>query len=120
MRVDELVIKGKNLKVVYTEQRVYGRVYGNAKGEKTVFDFEATKVLEDTVLKPEETRKEVFRFPTPKDAPSFDVEASLIYAPVTGPSDFLLRIEAESSRGARDPVFRPIPIAKQAVNIPLR
>ncbi|MEC4669816.1 MAG: multiheme c-type cytochrome [Nitrospirota bacterium] len=116
----ELVIKGKNLKVVYTEQRVYGRVYGNAKGEKTVFDFEATKVLKDTVLKPEETRKEVFRFPTPKDAPSFDVEVSLHYAPVTGPSDFLLRIEAESSRGARDPVFRRIPIAKQAVNIPLR
>jgi hypothetical protein len=76
--------------------------------------------LEDTVLKPEETRVETFTFPTPKDTRSFDVEASLNYAPVTGPAVFLQRIEAESSKGAQDPVFQPIPIVKQAVNVPLQ
>ena len=115
----DLTIKGKNLKTVFSEQRVYGRVYANAKGQKTVFDFQAAKVLEDTVLKPEETRVETFTFPTPKDTRSFDVEAALSYAPVTGPPAFLQRIEAESSQGAQDPAFQAIPIAKQAVNVPL-
>src|SRR5436309_3426951 len=81
---------------------------------------QATKVLEDTVLKPEETRKETFSFPTPKDTRSFDVEASLSYAPVAGPPAFLQRIEAESSKGAQDPVFQPIPIVKRTVNVPLK
>ncbi len=115
----DLAIKGKNLKTVFAEQRGYGRVYANAKGQKTVFDFDATKVLEDTVLKPEETRIETFTFPTPKDTRSFDVEATLSYAPVTGPPAFLQRIEAESSQGAQDQVFQAIPIAKQSVNVPL-
>lgn len=115
----DLVVKGKNLKTVYSEQRVYGRTYVNAKGQKTVFDFEATKVVEDTVLKPEETRIETFTFPTPKDTKSFDIEASLSYAPVTGPPEFLQKIEAESSKGALDPVFQPIPIVKRVVNVPL-
>ncbi|MGH7260782.1 MAG: multiheme c-type cytochrome [Nitrospiraceae bacterium] len=115
----DLAIKGKNLKTVFAEQRAYGRVYANAKGQKTVFDFDATKVLEDTVLRPEETRIETFTFPTPKDTRSFDVEATLSYAPVTGPPAFLQRIEAESSQGAQDPVFQAIPIAKQSVNVPL-
>jgi hypothetical protein len=115
----DLAIKGKNLRTVYSEQRVYGRVYANAKGQKTVFDFDATKVLEDTVLKPEETRIETFTFPTPKDTRSFDVEAALSYAPVTGPPAFLQRIEAESSKGAQDPAFQAIPIVRQAVNVPL-
>lgn len=115
----DLTIKGKNLRKVFGEQRIYGRVYANAKGEKTVFDFEAVKVLEDTVLKPEETRVEVFTFPTPKDTRSFDVEASLSYAPISGPPRFLQRVEVESSKGAQDPVFQPIPIVKQVVNIPL-
>jgi hypothetical protein len=116
----DLVIKGKNLKTVFAEQRVYGRLFADAKGQKTSFDFMAVKVLEDTVLKPEETRVETFTFPTPKDTRSFDVEASLNYAPVTGPAAFLQRIEAESSKGAQDPVFQPIPIVKQAVNVPLQ
>jgi hypothetical protein len=115
----DLTIKGKNLKTVFAEQRVYGRIYANAKGQKTVFDFEAVKVVEDTVLKPEETRIETFTFPTPKDTRSFDVEAALSYAPVTGPPAFLQRIEAESSQGAQDPAFQAIPIAKQSVNVPL-
>ncbi len=115
----DLTIRGKNLNKVYGEQRVYGRVYADAKGQKTVFDFQASKVLEDTVLKPEERRVETFTFPTPKDTRSFDVEAALSYAAVTGPQAFLQRIEAESSKGAQDPVFQPIPIIKTAVNVPL-
>jgi hypothetical protein len=116
----DLAIKGKNLKTVFSDQRVYGRSYADAKGQKTVFDFKASKVLEDTVLKPEETRVETFSFPTPKDTRSFDVEAALSYAPVSGPPNFLQRIEAESSKGAQDPAFQPIPIVKQTVNIPLK
>jgi hypothetical protein len=115
-----LDIKGKNLKTVFSEQRVYGRVYQDAKGQKTSFDFEAVKVLEDTVLKPEETRVEIFNFPTPKDTRSFDVEATLNYAPVAGPPAFLQRIEAESSKGAQDPLFQPIQIVKRVENIPLK
>jgi hypothetical protein len=115
----ELAIKGKNLKTVFAEHRVYGRTYANAKSQKTVFDFEAVKVLDDTVLKPEETRVEIFTFPTPQDTKTFDVEASLVYAPVSGPPAFLQRIEAESSAGAQDPAFQPIPITKQTVNVPV-
>ncbi len=115
----ELTVKGKNLKTVFSDKRVYGRTYADAKGQKTVFDFEAVKVLEETVLKPEENRVETFNFPTPKDTKTFDVEAVLSYAPVTGPASFLQRIEAESSKGAQDPVFQPIPIAKFSENIPV-
>jgi len=115
----DLAIKGKNLKKVYGEQRVYGRVYANAKGEKTVFDFQAAKVLEDTVLKAEEIRVETFTFPTPSDARSFDIEVSLSYAPISGPAQFLQRVEGESTKGAQDPAFQPIPIVIYAVNVPL-
>ncbi|HEV8329749.1 MAG TPA: multiheme c-type cytochrome [Nitrospiraceae bacterium] len=113
----DLDIKGKNLKTVVTDKRVYGRVYQDAKGQKTSFDFEAVKVLEDTVLKPEETRVETFTFPTPKDTKTFDVELTLNYAPITGPTPFLQRVEAESSKGSQDPVFQPIEIVKYAGNI---
>jgi hypothetical protein len=113
----DLDIKGKNLKTVVTDKRVYGRVYQDAKGQKTSFDFEAVKVLEDTVLKPEETRVETFTFPTPKDTKTFDVELTLNYAPITGPTPFLQRVEAESSKGSQDPVFQPIEIVKYAENI---
>lgn len=113
----ELDIKGKNLKTVFTDKRVYGRVYQDAKGQKTSFDFEAVKVLEDTVLKPEETRVETFTFPTPKDTKTFDVEVTLNYAPITGPAPFLQRVEAESSKGSQDPVFQSIEIVKFAANI---
>jgi hypothetical protein len=113
----DLDIKGKNLKTVFTDKRVYGRVYQDAKGQKTSFDFEAVKVFEDTVLKPEETRVETFTFPTPKDTKTFDVEVTLNYAPITGPAPFLQRVEAESSKGSQDPVFQPIEIIKYAENI---
>ena len=115
----DLAIHGKNLKTVYSEQRMYGRTYADARGQKTVFDFEAAKVLDNTVLKPEETRVETFTFPTPKDTRTFDVEAALSYAPVSGPPAFLQRIEAESSTGAQDPAFQSIPITKQMVNVPV-
>ena len=115
----DLAIHGKNLKIVYSEQRIYGRTYADTKGQKTVFDFEAAKVLENTVLKPEESRVETFSFPTPKDTRTFDVEVALSYAPVTGPPAFIQRIEAESSQGAQDPAFQSIPIAKQVVNVPV-
>jgi hypothetical protein len=116
----QLDIKGKNLKTVFSDKRVYGRVYADAKGQQTVFDFEATKVLEDTVLKPEETRVETFTFPTPKDTRTFDVEVSLNYAPITGPAAFLQRVEAESAKGSQDPVFQPIEIVKKVENIPVK
>jgi len=115
----ELDIKGKNLKTVFSDKRVYGRVYHDAKGQKTIFDFEAIKVVEDTVLKPEEVRVESFTFPTPKETRTFDVEATLSYAPVSGPPAFLQRIEAESTKGANDPVFQPIDIVKKTENIPI-
>lgn len=113
----DLDIKGKNLKTVFTDKRVYGRVYQDAKGQKTSFDFEAVKVLEDTVLKPEELRVETFNFPTPKDTKTFDIEVTLNYAPITGPAPFLQRVEAESSTGSQDPVFQPIEIVKYAENV---
>lgn len=115
----DVTVLGKNLKPVYSAQRVYGRTYADAKGRKTVFDFEAVKVLENTVLKPEEIRIETFTFPTPKDTKTFDVEATLSYAPVTGPPVFLQRIEAESALGAQDPAFQSILITKQVVNVPV-
>jgi hypothetical protein len=115
----DLDIKGKNLKTVFADKRVYGRVYQDAKGQKTSFDFEAVKVLEDTVLKPEETRVEIFTFPTPKDTRTFDVDVSLNYAPISGPASFLQRVEAESSKGSQDPVFQAIEIVRRTENIPV-
>lgn len=115
----DLNVQGKNLKTVFSDKRVYGRRFEDAKGQPTVFDFAAVKVVEDTVLKPEEVRVETFTFPTPKDTKTFDVEVALSYAPVTGPPAFLQRIEAESPKGAQDPVFQPIPIAKRSDNIPV-
>jgi len=115
----DLDIKGKNLRTVFADKRVYGRTYADAKGQKTVFDFEAVKVLEDTVLKPEETRVETFTFPTPKDTKTFDVDVTLNYAPITGPGPFLQRVEAEASKGSQDPVFQAIDIVKRTENIPV-
>ncbi len=115
----DLDIKGKNLKTVFADKRVYGRTYADAKGQKTVFDFEAAKVLEDTVLKPDETRVETFTFPTPKDTKTFDVDVTLNYAPISGPAPFLQRVEAEASKGSQDPVFQAIDIVKRTENIPV-
>ncbi len=116
----DLDIKGKNLRTVFTDKRVYGRVYQDANGQKTSFDFEAVKVLEDTVLKPEELRIENFSFPTPKDTKTFDVEVTLNYSPITGPAPFLQRVEAESSSGSQDPIFLPIEIVKYTENVAVK
>ncbi len=115
----DLDVKGKNLKTVFSDRRVYGRTYVDAKGQKTVFDFEAVKVVEDTVLKPDEIRVETFSFPTPKDTKTFDVEATLNYGAIAGPAPFLQRVEAESSQGSQDPVFQPIEIVKKIANVPV-
>ena len=115
--VVDLSIFGKNLKKVYSEQRYYERVFGNAEGKETVFDFEAKNVLKDTLLKPEETRMEVFTFPTPKDAPSMDVVVSLTYAPVHGPQDFLEKVEQEAALGQKDKAFQSVQIAQKKLNV---
>lgn len=115
----DVSVLGKNLKTVFNEKRVYGRRYDDAKGQPTVFDFAAVKVVEDTVLKADEVRTEAFTFPTPKDTKTFDVEVTLNYAPVNGPASFLQRIEAESPTGTQDPAFQPIPITKFSANVPV-
>ncbi len=119
MTVD-LTILGKNLKAVYSEQRHYERVFADAKGNPTVFDFEAESILRDTLMKPEETRVENFSFPTPKDAPSMDVIVTLTYGQIHGPKDFLKAVEQESSLGKKDRAFRPVQILREKVNIKLK
>ncbi len=118
--VVDLSILGKNLKRVYHEQRFYQRVFGTSAGKDTVFDFEATKVLQDTLLKPEETRTEQFTFPTPKDAPSMDVIVTLTYAPVHGPKDFLAEVEQEASLGKKARAFQSVDIAQKKTNVILK
>jgi hypothetical protein len=118
--VVDLSIKGKNLKTVYNEQRFYQRVFGGGDGKETVFDFEAKKVLQDTLLQPEETRKELFTFPTPKDAPSMDVVVTLTYAPVHGPQDFLRQIEQDAPLGQKDRAFQIVQIAQKKTNVLLK
>jgi hypothetical protein len=118
--VVDLSILGKNLKQVYHEQRFYERVFGNADGKDTVFDFEAKKVLKDTLLKPEESRIETFTFPTPKNAPSMDVIVTLTYAPLHGPRDFLNQVEQEAPLGQKDRAFQTVQIAHKKTNVPLK
>jgi len=118
--VVDLSIQGKNLKTVYNEQRFYQRVFGGGDGKETVFDFEAKKVLQDTLLKPEETRRESFTFPTPKDAPSMDVVVTLTYAPVHGPQDFLKAIEQDAPLGQKDRAFQTVQIAHKKTNVLLK
>lgn len=112
-----LEVKGKNLTTVFADSRTYGRTYVDAKGEKTVFDFEAVRVVADTVLKPEETRIETFTFPTPKDTRTFDIEVALNYGSIAGPSSFLERVEAESPKGAQDAAFHQIEIVKRTASV---
>ncbi len=116
----DLTILGKNLKKVHGDQRFYERVYGDKNGKKTVFDFEAEKILKDSLLKPEEKRIEVFTFPTPKDAPSMDVIVSVTYAPIHGPEDFVKAVEMEASMGQKDRAFQSVEVYKKKVNVPLK
>ena len=116
----DLTILGKNLRKVYGEQRHYERVFGDAKGNKTVFDFEAVKVLKDTVLKPEEKRVETFTFPTPKDAPSMDVIVTMTYGELHGHPDFLKAVEEQATLGRKDRAFQPVQVIKHKINVPLK
>ena len=115
----DLTILGKNLKKVYGEERFYERVFADKNGDKTVLDFNAVKILKDTLLKPEEKRVEKFSFPTPSDAPSMDVIVTLSYVPVHGPDEFLKAIEAEATLGRKDRSFQEVQIMQKKENVPL-
>lgn len=115
----DLTILGKNLKKVYGEQRFYERVYADNNGEQIVLDFNAVKILQDTLLKTEETRVETFKFPTPLDAPSMDVIVTLSYAPVHGPDEFLKAIEAEATLGRKDRAFQEVQVIQKKQNVAL-
>jgi nitrate/TMAO reductase-like tetraheme cytochrome c subunit len=114
----QAVIKGLNLREVHKEKRTYGRIFADAKGNRTLMDHDAVKLLEDTTLRAEETRVETFTFPTPEGTPSFDVEISLHYAT---PSEFWQeafgkRVAFFTPRGFNDPVFKPSEITKRCGN----
>ena len=114
----QVVIKGLNLREVYKEKRTYGRIFADAKGNRTLMDHDAVKLLEDTTLKAEETRVETFTFPTPEGAPSFDVEISLHYATPgeLWPEAFARRVASFTPKGMTDPVFKPSEITKRCGN----
>ncbi|OLB26222.1 MAG: hypothetical protein AUH95_01150 [Nitrospirae bacterium 13_2_20CM_2_63_8] len=114
----QVIIKGLNLREVFKEKRVYGRIFADAKGNRTLLDHDAVKLLEDTVLKAEETRVETFTFPTPEATPSFDVEISLHYATPgeLWPEAFAKRVASFTPKGMTDPVFKPSEITKRCGN----
>jgi nitrate/TMAO reductase-like tetraheme cytochrome c subunit len=114
----QVVIKGLNLREVYKEKRTYGRIFADAKGNRTLMDHDAVKLLEDTTLKAEETRVETFTFPTPEGTPSFDVEISLHYATPgeLWPEAFARRVASFTPKGMTDPVFKPSEITKRCGN----
>ncbi|MGH7256250.1 MAG: hypothetical protein ACREI3_10785, partial [Nitrospirales bacterium] len=109
--------KGKNLAKVYGEQRRYGRRYATPDGLETVFDFAATTILADTTLQPQERRTETFVFPTPQETRSFDAEVTLFYAPVSGPPNFLEKVQALSPDGKEDPSFKSVPLTRITTNV---
>jgi len=118
--VIDLTILGKNLRETFNEQRYYERVFGDKNGKATIFDFEAVKVLEENVLKPEEKRVEIFTFPTPKDAPSMDVIVTMTYAPIHGPEAFIKEVEQRASLGRKDRAFKPVQITRFKENVKLK
>lgn len=97
----QVVVRGQNLREVFRDRRVYARIFADAKGNKTFLDHDAVKLLEDTVLKTEESRVETFTFPTPQNAPSFDLEISMNYgSPVEVWTEaFAKRVASFSPRG---------------------
>jgi nitrate/TMAO reductase-like tetraheme cytochrome c subunit len=114
----QVVIKGRNLTEVFREKRIYGRTFADAKGNETLMDHDAVKLIKDSVLKAEETRTETFTFPTPPNTPSFDVDISLHYAT---PSErwtesFRKQVEKFTPRGPADPVFKSSEITKRCGN----
>lgn len=115
----DLTILGKNLKKSYVEQRYYERVFLDANEKETIYDFEAVKVLKDTVLKPEEKRMEIFTFPTPKNAPSMDVVVSMHYGEIHGPEDFIEAVEEQSTLGRKGLAFQQVQIIEHKENFSL-
>jgi nitrate/TMAO reductase-like tetraheme cytochrome c subunit len=114
----QVVIKGRNLTEVFREKRIYGRTFADAKGNETLMDHDAVKLIKDSVLKAEETRTETFTFPMPPNTPSFDVDISLHYAT---PSErwtesFRKQVEKFTPRGPADPVFKSSEITKRCGN----
>ena len=114
----QVVIKGRNLTEAFREKRIYGRTFADAKGNETLMDHDAVKLIKDSVLKAEETRTETFTFPTPPNTPSFDVDISLHYAT---PSErwtesFRKQVEKFTPRGPADPVFKTSEITKRCGN----
>ena len=114
----QVIIKGLNLREVFKEKRIYGRIFADAKGNRTLMDHDAVKLLEDTTLKAEETRVETFTFPTPEATPSFDVEISIHYATAgeLWPEAFAKRVASFTLKGFTDPVFKPSEITKRCGN----
>ena len=114
----QVIIKGRNLTEAFREKRIYGRTFADAKGNETLMDHDAVKLIKDSVLKAEETRTETFTFPTPPNTPSFDVDISLHYAT---PSErwtesFRKQVEKFTPRGPADPVFKTSEITKRCGN----
>jgi len=114
----QVIIKGLNLREVFKEKRTYARIFADARGNRTLMDHDAVKLLEDTTLKAEETRVETFAFPTPEATPSFDVEISLHYATPgeLWPEAFARRVASFTPKGMTDPVFKPSEITKRCGN----
>jgi hypothetical protein len=114
----QVLIKGRNLTEAFREKRQYGRTFADAKGNKTVLDHDAVKLVEDTTLKADETRTESFVFPTPPNTPSFDLEISLHYATAADrwPESFAKRVASFSSTKYSDPVFKSSEITKRCGN----
>jgi nitrate/TMAO reductase-like tetraheme cytochrome c subunit len=114
----QAIIKGRNLTEVFREKRFYGRTFADAKGNETLMDHDAVKMVKDTTLKADEIRTETFVFPTPPNTPSFDLEISLHY---DTPRDrwsesFRKQVEKFTVRGFNDPVFKTSEITKRCGN----
>jgi len=114
----QLIIKGRNLNEVFKEKRFYGKTFADAKGNETLMDHDAVKLVKDTTLKADEVRTETFTFPTPQDTPSFDIEISLHYdSPKERWSEsFRKQVEKFTPRGSSDPVFKTSEITKRCGN----
>ena len=114
----QLIIKGRNLNEVFKEKRFYGKTFADAKGNETLMDHDAVKLVKDTTLKADEIRTETFTFPTPPDTPSFDIEISLHYdSPKERWSEsFRKQVEKFTPRGSSDPVFKTSEITKRCGN----
>ena len=114
----QAVIKGQNLREVFNEKRVYGRTFADAKGNRTLMDHDAVMLLEETVLKAEETRVETFMFPTPQGTPSFDTMISIHYGTAADrwPEAFAKRVASFTLRGHTDPVFKSSEITRRCGN----